>query len=73
MVPQMTRSEQKPPPPPDTPGEVRRKRKHDEDLLDDALENTFPASDPPAMTEPGSAEHAERNEPRTDKHKAEAE
>ncbi|POF28931.1 hypothetical protein [Roseibium marinum] len=28
-------------------------RKHLDDLLDEALDETFPASDPPAMLEPG--------------------
>jgi hypothetical protein len=27
---------------------------HDEQLLDEALEETFPANDPPAETQPGS-------------------
>jgi len=38
--------------------------KETDDELDDALENTFPASDPPAMTEPKSrVGHAKRKEP----------
>lgn len=32
-----------------TPNEVK---KHLDDLLDEALDETFPASDPPAMLEP---------------------
>lgn len=30
------------------------RRRHREELLDQALADTFPASDPPAMLEPGS-------------------
>jgi hypothetical protein len=32
------------------------KNRHQEDLLDEALDESFPASDPPSMTEPGSKE-----------------
>jgi hypothetical protein len=32
------------------------KRKHREELLDEALEDSFPASDPPAIVTPHSAE-----------------
>ncbi|WP_165814585.1 hypothetical protein [Labrenzia sp. 011] len=32
----------------------QEKREHIEDLLDEALDETFPASDPPAMLEPDS-------------------
>ncbi len=44
----------KPPePPPAAPS-------HDEDLLYEALDESFPASDPPSMTEPGTPEPKER-------------
>jgi hypothetical protein len=41
-----------------TPEQLRRMeesvaRNHREELLDEALDESFPASDPPAMTEPG--------------------
>lgn len=41
-----------------TPEQVERmneslKRNHREELLDEALDESFPASDPPAMSEPG--------------------
>jgi hypothetical protein len=32
--------------------------------LDQALEQTFPASDPPAMTEPSAANHAPAKRPK---------
>jgi hypothetical protein len=32
--------------------------------LDEALEQTFPASDPPAMTEPSAANHAPAKRPK---------
>ena len=37
-------------PPPRKPNEG--KRKHREELLDEALDESFPASDPPAIVEP---------------------
>jgi uncharacterized protein len=43
---------------PATPEQIARmdesvaKNAHDDELLDEALEDTFPASDPPAITEP---------------------
>lgn len=44
---------------PATPEQIERmnesmKRNHVEALLDDALDDSFPASDPPAMVDPGS-------------------
>jgi hypothetical protein len=35
-------------------------KKHRDDLLDEALDETFPASDPPAMTEPSDKEPGRR-------------
>lgn len=37
-----------------------QKREHLEDLLDEALDETFPASDPPAMLEPASKPKTDR-------------
>jgi hypothetical protein len=39
-------------PPPQSPGSAQQKKKHQDDLLDEALKDTFPASDPPAMLQP---------------------
>jgi hypothetical protein len=40
------------PAPPKGPEPSQRDKKHLDELLDEALEETFPASDPPAMLEP---------------------
>jgi hypothetical protein len=34
------------------PERAKRKRKHREDQLDEALDQSFPASDPPSMVSP---------------------
>ena len=34
-------------------------KKHEDEGLDEALDETFPASDPPAATAPGRAGHGE--------------
>ena len=36
--------------------EKTKKKKHDDELLDEALEDSFPASDPPAQTIPDASE-----------------
>jgi hypothetical protein len=36
-----------------------KRREHREDLLDEALDETFPASDPPAITRPHPPEEEE--------------
>ncbi|MFA7440408.1 MAG: hypothetical protein WCZ66_05500 [Sphingomonadaceae bacterium] len=36
----------------DTPVEDRKKRIHTEELLDEALDESFPASDPPSIPDP---------------------
>lgn len=38
--------------PPSPPNKAADNKKHINDLLDEALDETFPASDPPAMLEP---------------------
>jgi hypothetical protein len=43
---------QKPPSASKKPKPSPEEKKHLDDLLDEALEETFPASDPPAMLEP---------------------
>ena len=35
----------------------KRARRHQEEALDDALKNTFPASDPFSIEQPGTAGH----------------
>jgi hypothetical protein len=43
---------------PATPGEVKfvenKEKAHRDEMLDEALDESFPASDPPSITEPGS-------------------
>lgn len=41
-----------PRPAPETPEASQQEELHRNELLDEALEETFPASDPPAMLEP---------------------
>ncbi len=48
---------------PKTPAEIeQRERETDSDRLDEALEQSFPASDPPAAIEPRSHERAPEDE-----------
>ena len=49
----MTGLPQKPPSSSKKPKPLQPDKKHQNELLDEALEETFPASDPLAMTEPG--------------------
>jgi len=39
-----------------TKAQADEKKRHESDLLDEGLEETFPASDPPAMTTTGHAD-----------------
>jgi hypothetical protein len=48
----MIRRPQKRPSAPKKPRLSQPDKKHQNELLDEALEETFPASDPPAMLEP---------------------
>jgi hypothetical protein len=48
----MTHRPQKPLPIPKDPGSAQQAKKHKDELLDEALKDTFPASDPPAMLQP---------------------
>jgi hypothetical protein len=48
----MTGLPQKPPSSSKKPKASQPDKKHQNELLDEALEETFPASDPPAMIEP---------------------
>jgi hypothetical protein len=48
----MTGQPQKPPSSSKKPKASKPDKKHQNELLDEALEETFPASDPPAMIEP---------------------
>jgi hypothetical protein len=41
----------------DDPDRERRERMHQEEALDEALKNTFPASDPVSLTQPQGIEH----------------
>jgi hypothetical protein len=40
----------------------KRARRHREDLLDEALDESFPASDPPAIVSPHPAEEEESDD-----------
>jgi hypothetical protein len=48
-----------------TPSDAARKR-HEDDLLDDALEGSFPASDPPSRSEPALPEPKPDGSPEPD-------
>ena len=56
--------------PKNKPGPKKDLPKNQDDKLDDALDDTFPASDPPAMTEPvkhvgGGKDKTETSKPAT--------
>ena len=44
------------------PDKNNAQKKHTEELLDEALKETFPASDPPAMLEPGHIQPAPKDQ-----------
>ena len=57
----MPRTSRKPPPPP-KPEQPNRKKQHLNELLDEALKETFPASDAAAMLEPApNSNHADED------------
>ena len=47
-----------------------QKKDHDERMLDKALEDTFPASDPPAQTQPHDPSPGSKDAPRRDEDKS---
>lgn len=62
----MPRSTSRPRAPRNAKESDKQRQNHDERMLDKALEDTFPASDPPAQTQPHDRSPGSKDAPRRD-------